>query len=155
MEPAWAGLCSKAGGRTVAERSPCFVLDSSAILALIEDEEGAERVEQVSRSSTVIVPAVALMEVFYILRQEQGQAEAYRNYAYARELADEIGWRLDEPTLLRAGRLKADYRVSLADAWIAATAAQRGAILPYKDPEFELLQDEVRSETLPYYKADQ
>jgi predicted nucleic acid-binding protein len=133
----------------VAENSPPFVLDSSAILALIEDEEGTERVEQVIRSSAIILPAVVLMEVFYILRQERGEAEAYRLYAHARELANEIVWRLDEPTLLFAGRFKADHRVSLADAWIAATAVQRGATLLHKDPELEVLQAEVRMEALP------
>lgn len=133
----------------MAESSPCFVLDSSAILALIEDEEGAERVEQVIRSSAIILPAVVLMEVFYILRQERGEAEAYRLYAHARELANEIVWRLDEPTLLLAGRFKADHKVSLADAWIAATAAQRGATLLHKDPEFEVLKAEVRMQVLP------
>lgn len=134
----------------MAESSPAFVLDSSAILALIEDEEGAGRVEQVIRSSAIILPAVALMEVFYILRQERGEAEAYRHYAHVRELAHEIVWRLDEPTLLRAGRFKADHRVSLADAWIAATAVQRGATLLHKDPELEALEADVRMEALPY-----
>lgn len=134
----------------MAENSPPFVLDSSAILALIEDEEGAERVEQVTRTATVILPAVALMEVFYILRQERGEAEAYQHYAHARELAHEIVWRLDEPTLFRAGRFKADHRVSLADAWIAATAVHRGATLLHKDPEFEALEADVRMEALPY-----
>ncbi|HLE85413.1 MAG TPA: PIN domain-containing protein [Thermoanaerobaculia bacterium] len=134
----------------MAESSSPFVLDSSAILALIEDEEGAERVEQVIRSSAIILPAVVLMEVFYILRQERGEAEAYRLYAHARELANEIVWRLDEPTLLLAGRFKADHKVSLADAWIAATAVQRGATLLHKDPEFEVLEAEVRMEALPY-----
>jgi predicted nucleic acid-binding protein len=134
----------------VAESSPCFVLDSSAILALIEDEEGAERVEEVTRNSATILPAVALMEVFYILRQERGEAEAYGLYAHARELANEIVWRLDEPTLLLAGHFKADHKVSLADAWIAATAVQRGATLLHKDPEFEALEADVRMEALPY-----
>jgi predicted nucleic acid-binding protein len=134
----------------VAESSSPFVLDSSAILALIEDEGGAERVVQVLRTGTVILPAVALMEVFYILRQERGEAEAYRHYAHVREVTDEIVWKLDEPTLLLAGRFKADHRVSLADAWIAATAVQRGATLLHKDPEFEVLKAEVRLEALPY-----
>jgi hypothetical protein len=33
-------------------------------------------VEEVIRTMTVVLPAVALMEVFYILRQERGEAEA-------------------------------------------------------------------------------
>lgn len=130
--------------------SPTTVLDTSALLALIEDEESASRVEEVLRTSTVILPAVALMELFYILRQERGEAEAYQFYAQTREVADEIVWKLDEATLLKAGRFKADHRVSLADAWIAATAVQRGAVLLHKDPEFEVLRDEIQMEALPF-----
>lgn len=130
--------------------SPTFVLDTSALLALIEDEEGASRVEEVIRTSTVVLPAVALMELFYILRQERGDAEAYQFYAQTREVADEIVWKLDEATLLTAGRFKADYQVSLADAWIAATAVQQGGILLHKDPEFQTLRGQVRMEALPF-----
>ena len=130
--------------------SASFVLDSSALLALIEDEEGASRVEEVIRTSTVVIPAAVLMELFYILRQERGEAEAYQFYAQTREVADEVVWKLDEATLLTAGRFKADHQVSLADAWIAATAGQRGALLLHKDPEFEALRDEIRMEALPF-----
>lgn len=137
-----------------ASSSPVHVLDTSALLALIEDEEGATRVEEVIRTSTVILPAVALMELFYILRQERGEAEAYRFYAQTREVADEIVWKLDEATLLTAGRFKADHQVSLADAWIAATAVQRGAVLLHKDPEFEVLRKVVRMEALPFKGAE-
>jgi predicted nucleic acid-binding protein len=65
-------------------------------------------------------------------------------------VADEVVWKLDEATLLKAGRFKADHRVSLADAWIAATAVQRGARLLHKDPEFETLRGEVQMESLPF-----
>jgi len=34
-----------------------------------------------------------------------------------------------------AGRLKADHRLSVADAWIAALAKERDATLVHKDPE--------------------
>lgn len=138
----------------MSANSPTTVLDTSALLALIEDEESASRVEEVIRTSTVIILAVALMELFYILRQKRSEAEAYHLYAQAREVADEVVWKLDEATILRAGRFKADHPVSLADAWIAATAEQRSAVLLLKDPEFEALRGEVRIQALPWKKAN-
>jgi predicted nucleic acid-binding protein len=57
---------------------------------------------------------------------------------------------MDEPTLLTAGRLKADHRVSLADAVIAAFAIRRAAVLMHKDPEFEALTGLLPMESLPY-----
>lgn len=49
-----------------------------------------------------------------------------------------------------AARMKGMYRMSLADAWILATAKQLGAILVHKDPEFEQAAMEVQLQPLPY-----
>jgi len=46
--------------------------------------------------------------------------------------------------------LKARYRMSFADAFIAATAIHLDAILVHKDPEFEALKAILRTESLPY-----
>lgn len=137
----------------MTDRPPVFLLDSSAILTLLEDEDGAGRVQEVSRRGHTLVPALALMEVFYVLRQERGETDAYRSYAQSREMAGEVVWELDEPTLLLAGRLKADHRVSFADAWMAAIAQRRGAVLLHKDPEFEAVRNQVTLEALPYKGA--
>ena len=51
---------------------------------------------------------------------------------------------------LISGRLKAAYRLSFADAWIAATAIFYDATLVHKDPEFEQLQDKFKVLKLPY-----
>lgn len=51
---------------------------------------------------------------------------------------------------LIAGRLKASYRISFADAWVAATAMFYDAVLVHKDSEFEQLKDKVKLLTLPY-----
>jgi len=59
-------------------------------------------------------------------------------------------WSVDEPTLLTAARLKARFRLSLADALIAAFAVRKDAVRVHKDPEFEALGKQVRQEILPY-----
>jgi predicted nucleic acid-binding protein len=55
-----------------------------------------------------------------------------------------------ERLTLSAGNIKANHRLSLADAFIAATALQTGATLVHKDPEFEQLNKVIRLEKLPY-----
>jgi predicted nucleic acid-binding protein len=57
---------------------------------------------------------------------------------------------MDEPVLLTAARIKANFHVSLADAMIAAYTFQRKAMLVHKDPEFESLAEEIDLEALPY-----
>ena len=130
--------------------SKSYVLDSSALFALIENEDGAERVESIVREEKAFLPCLALLEVHYITRQERGQGEADRRYALLRQLPCEILWQLDEPVLLTASRFKAAHRLSLADAMIAAFAQRQNAVLVHKDPEYEALAEEVELEALPY-----
>jgi predicted nucleic acid-binding protein len=129
-----------------------YVLDTSALLTLIESEEGANRVEAILREEDVLLPCLTLLEVHYITRQERGQGEADRRYALLKQLSCEILWELDEPILLTAARFKAGHKVSLADALIAAVAHRYQATLVHKDPEYEALQEELDLEALPYKK---
>lgn len=131
-----------------------FILDTSALLTLIEDEDGADRVEQVLSEEYAFLPWVVLLETTYITQQERGQSEADRRYALAKGLSATILWEVDEPTLLQAARLKATHRVSLADSIIAAFAIRKDAILLHKDPEFELIVGQVAQEILPYKNRD-
>lgn len=130
--------------------NPRYLLDTSALLTLIEDEEGAIRVEELLRLPSTIITWISLFEVTYITRQERDAAEADQRYALLKSLPISLLWAVDEPTLLTAARLKAQYRASLADTLIAACAIQAGAILVHKDPEFEQLSGEVALEPLPY-----
>lgn len=129
-----------------------YLLDTSALLTLIENESGAVRVEEVLREEQTLLPWPALLEVHYISRQEKGPGEADRRYALMKQLPSEILWKIDEPTLLTASRFKSAHRLSLADALIAAFAEQQDAILLHKDPEFEALADQLELEHLPYKK---
>lgn len=130
-----------------------YVLDTSALLTLIEDEAGADRVEQVLGREPTLLPWVILMEILYITQQERGQAEAERRYALIKQSPATLLWDIDEPTLLQAARLKATYHVSLADAIVAAVAIRRKAILLHKDPGYEALEGHLEMESLPYKNA--
>ena len=127
-----------------------YLLDTSALLSFIEDEEGADRVEQALKQKDTLVPWPVLLETYYITLQEEGQSEADRRYALIKQLKMNILYDMDEATVLTAARLKALHRVSLADAIIAAFAIRNDAILMHKDPEFEALADLLTMEALPY-----
>jgi predicted nucleic acid-binding protein len=127
-----------------------YVLDTSALLALIEDEPGADRVAQVLAEELVLLPWTVLLEVHYVTRQRRGQAEADQRYAMVRQLPARILWEMNEPMVLTAARLKAAHWLSFADAVIAAFALREGATLLHKDPQFEALDEEVTLEALPY-----
>lgn len=127
-----------------------FVFDTSAIFTLLEDENGADRVEQILREQNVIVSWVTLMEMMYISRQETSEQTALKRYAAIKQMGITILWEANEPLLLIAARLKAEHRISFADAIVAATAIHQKAILLHKDPEYDALQGQVEMEALPY-----
>lgn len=133
---------------------PTYMLDTSAIMTLLEDEEGAARVEDILRHEEALLPFLTLLETYYITLQEQPMDVADKRHALLKQLPATILWNVDEPVLLTAGRLKAAHHLSLADSLIAAFAVRHQAILVHKDPEFDALSEIVLMETLPYKKQE-
>ncbi|HEX3525696.1 MAG TPA: PIN domain-containing protein [Thermoanaerobaculia bacterium] len=127
-----------------------FVLDTSALFSLLEEEAGADRVERILRKEKVYLPWVTLLEVHYISQQERGEDIANFRLALLKKLSAEIVWQHDEPALLLASGFKAQHRLSLADALIAGIARRLNAVLVHKDPELEALNGAVDLEALPY-----
>ena len=127
-----------------------YLLDTSAVLTLLEDEEGADRVETLLRNEEILLPFLVLLETYYITLQKETEDVADQRYALLKQLPATFLSDIDEPTLLTAARYKARYPISLADALIAAFAVRHDAILVHKDPELELLSEMVQQEKLPY-----
>jgi len=131
-----------------------YVLDTSALTALLRNEPGAEEVERLLRgaeSGTVQLLAsfVTLTELRYIIWRAQGESAAERMMQLLRT------WRItwvypDEELCHMAAALKATHQMSLADAYIAATAQHHHAELVHKDPEFGSLDGLVALAPLPY-----
>jgi predicted nucleic acid-binding protein len=131
-----------------------YVLDTSAWLALIEDEPGADLVEGILEKARmgealVLVSFMSFMEVYYITLQEKDQNEAQARVDLMAGLPV-LRIESTEQLALLSGELKANHHVSVADAWIAALTKDRNAILVHKDPEFEPLESMIEVLKLPY-----
>jgi uncharacterized protein len=131
-----------------------IVLDTSALLAYIEEENGAGYVEEVllraERGEAVVYIAfVSLTEVFYITLQEKDETIAKKRIELIRSLSCSIE-ESSLPLNLSAAKLKAKNRISLADAYIAALCQEHKGILVHKDPEFESLPATIKQHKLPY-----
>lgn len=130
-----------------------YVLDTSAILAFTDQEEGAEKVEALLDAARadqcqLEAGAISLMELYYVTLREAGEDAAARLIALVKSWP--VAWIYpDERTLLQAGRLKATHRLSLADALIAAVAKLHQGTLVHKDPELAALAGEVQELRLP------
>jgi predicted nucleic acid-binding protein len=131
-----------------------YVLDTSAILTLREEEEGADQVEDILRQSQsgmveVYASFMAYMETFYRVWQVEGESSAKRTYAELLALPiKQVS--VTQPILLKAGAIKAQFQLSVADAWTIATAAELGATLVHKDPEMEQAKPIANLLALPY-----
>jgi ribonuclease VapC len=138
----------------MSESANIYVVDTSAWLALIEDEAGADAVKGLLEKAkagevVVLVSFMSFMEVYYITLQEREQSEAQARIDLMAALPV---LRVESTRTLSvlAGELKADHRLSVADAWIAALAKERGATLVHKDPEFEQVEAMIKVLKLPY-----
>ncbi len=132
-----------------------YLLDSSALLTLRDDEAGADRVAALLEQSTkgksqCLCCFMSLMEVLYRVWRDEGEAEG--RLAYQQCLALPVQWLHEtEAMLVKAAEIKAAHPLSVADAWIAACALLSNATLVHKDPEFRAVA--VAQETLPYKVA--
>lgn len=126
-----------------------FLPDTSAILTLLDNEEGAPTIEKILRQERILLPAIVLFEVYYISIVRRNVEVAEQRYALLKSLPARHISELPEPVLLKGGEYKAQHRVSFADALIGAYAFVYDATLVHKDPEYEPLH-EIRQVKLPY-----
>jgi len=130
-----------------------LVLDTSACLAFLENEEGAEIVEayllEARDGRSVLHGSFAtLTEVEYIVTQERGRADAAE--ALGKMKAWPVGWHhTDDAMCGAAAKLKAANKLSFADAFIVAPAQWLDATLVHKDPEMDALGGAVKQRMLP------
>jgi predicted nucleic acid-binding protein len=131
-----------------------FILDAWALLAHFENEAGAEKVAEVLKSAaqgkcSLGMSVINLGEVAYITERERGLDRVHAVLAAIHSFAITI-LPVDEKEVLIAAHLKANYRLSYADAVAAATAQLWGGKLLTGDPELRALDGrEITIEWLP------
>lgn len=130
-----------------------YVLDTSALLTYLQSEEGSKIIEEIlmtaKRSNHVYISFITLMELYYIIWQEEGEHKAKEILVLLKSLPIQIVESNHRITLI-AGRIKANHKLSVADAFIVATAIEKEAMLVHKDPELENVSRYAEILTLPY-----
>jgi len=127
-----------------------YVFDTSALLTLWNDEEGADLVDNILRSGTPIcVSFMSYMEGRYRLWKTGGRAESDEFGKYL-ELLPLRRINITDAIFEKSIEIKATKNLSVCGSWIAATAVVEDAVLVHKDPEFEQLKTIVKLKALPY-----
>ena len=125
------------------ETGKLYILDSFALLAFLGGEAGMERVQAVlqakRRQARAHMPSICLGEVLYITERERGLSVAQKTLAAIEQMPIDI---LDatRPRVLAAAHIKANFRVSYADAFAVAAAQEIGATVLTGDLEFAAVE---------------
>jgi ribonuclease VapC len=124
------------------------VVDSWAALAFLRREGSADATMRryLRRASggnvRLLMSLVNLGEVYYRLIQLGGADDADERLRLFRKLPIEMV-PVREPLAMEAGRIKAQYRISFADAFAVATARVEGGTVLTGDPEILALPRDV------------
>lgn len=124
------------------------MLDANAVLNLVEDAGGAERVENLCREATrqgapLLISVVNWGEVFYYMWQRHGEEKARRTIGNLSRLPLDLV-AVDLPQVLKAGEIKAVHKIPYVDCLAAALAETRQAVLVTSDRDFEKLGRRVQ-----------
>ena len=131
-----------------------FVLDSFALLAYLDGEEGMERVRNILVKASqelcrVMHSVINLGEVLTITEREVGLTLAQAVLASVEQLPIEILPATKE-AVLAAGHIRANYSVAYADAFAVAAAIEFGGTVLTGDREFEHVEGLVKVEWLDH-----
>lgn len=124
----------------VANSQKQYVIDTYAILAYYFEEKGAGEIEELVRSADsgdveVYLNEINLGEVYYKTWKYKGKDAATEVLAGCISLPFKlIG--VDREFILAAAEIKAQNRLSYADAFCIATAKETSAPIITGDPEF-------------------
>ena len=125
-----------------------YVIDSYSLLAYAENEKGADAVGDIIKKALddqaeIFLCVINWGEMYYIALQEGGKerAELYK-YTFA-QYPITIVEANKELTLLAAA-FKAFNKISYADAFAAALAKDKKAVLVTGDLEFKRLEKEIK-----------
>jgi predicted nucleic acid-binding protein len=130
--------------------SESYVLDTSALLTLWNDEKGADFVDDLLRSGAyVCISFMSCMEGRYRIWKNAGKAES-DEFAKYLDLLPLKRINVTDTILEKSIEIKASNNLSVCDSWIVATAVAEAAVLVHKDPEFEQVKTLVKLKALPY-----
>jgi len=125
-----------------------YVLDTSAVMAVLQAEDGAQTVrELIDGGADCTLPFVVMMEIEYkLLAKRVAKVDDALNLVWSWPVSIVES---DAPWGRIAAQVKAHGGLSFADSWVASLALIQDATLVHKDPEFEPVSG-LKHLKLPY-----
>jgi ribonuclease VapC len=129
----------------MAENKPVYVLDSFAVLAHFQAEDGGERVLELLENAREdkVELAMSLInagEVVYLVVRNRGQKIAEALLKDMRALPIKF-YEASEERILAAAWIKANHAISYADSFVVQLAQELNGTLVTGDPEFKSVKN--------------
>jgi PIN domain nuclease of toxin-antitoxin system len=123
-----------------------YVLDACALIAVLSKEDGADKVmtayyEAVAGNADLLMNKINLLEVYYHDYRTHGKDAADNMIGEIAKSPIKVVSNMDDDVFYEAGRLKATYKMSLADSVVLAQAEVSDAtILTADHHEFDAVE---------------
>jgi predicted nucleic acid-binding protein len=123
-----------------------YVLDACALVALLKGEPGAEKAAAAfdaayKETAAIVMHKINLLEVYYDAYRTHGKEQADLMLANLKKGPVTINPEISDDIFAEAGRLKASYKISLADSIaLAQTLTTGGELLTADHHEFDVIE---------------
>jgi len=123
-----------------------YVLDACALIAMLQEEHGANNVVEVINAANIgdaeiIMHKINFLEVYYDAYRSRGKEQAELMKIEFDKLPININAEITDEIFNGAGRLKASYKMSIADSIALAQAmAFDGELLTADHHEFDVIE---------------
>ena len=126
---------------------PVYVLDACAMLAVLSEESGAEEVVEFYKKASsgevqLVMHKINLLEIYYALFRTYGKSAADEFIVEIHQSPIIVNPEIKDKIFMEAGRLKASYKISLADSFaLAQTVVADGSLLTCDHHEFDAVEE--------------
>nr|VFJ44125.1 MAG: ribonuclease VapC [Candidatus Kentron sp. FM]VFJ44531.1 MAG: ribonuclease VapC [Candidatus Kentron sp. FM]VFK05994.1 MAG: ribonuclease VapC [Candidatus Kentron sp. FM] len=141
-----------------------YVFDTSALIAYLQDEEGAETIagllgKALDGEVRIFISTITALEVFSVSVKTRGKAVAEERL----ELMEDLPL-IEEPLVPDLRRIIGEMQFSIingitaikrldfADSCIAGLARSKNAVLVHRDRHFKSVENEIEQLPLPYHE---
>ena len=125
---------------------PTYVLDACAMLAVLANESGADKVVDLYTKAALneiilVMNKINLLEVYYDLNRAYGKVRADEFIAEVKKSPIVVSHELTDEIFEEAGRFKSSYKISLADSIaLAQTVVVNGILITSDHHEFDVIE---------------
>jgi predicted nucleic acid-binding protein len=123
-----------------------YILDACALIALLSKETGFDNVNKIiekskSKKVKIIMHTVNFLEAYYHICRVYGEDAALNILRAIKDSPIQLKTEVTEEIIIHAGKLKKQYKLSLADAiGLAETIISNGTFVTADHHEFDVIE---------------